>query len=85
MSGAGSEETQNMWQRVCPVMKSVTPSGMLRWYREFSVGPKVTNRCNRVHRSENTCHLSSLDEYDLTKICNELDVENAEQRKKKSR
>ena len=27
----------------------------------FSVGPKVTNQCNRVHRRGNTCHLSSLD------------------------
>ena len=61
LSGAGSEETQNMWQRVFPVMKSVAPSGMLRSYRKDSVGPKITNRCNRVHRRENTCHLSSLD------------------------
>ena len=61
LSGAGSEEAQNKWQTVFPVVKSVAPSGMLRWYREFSVGPKITNWCNRVHRRENTCHLSSLD------------------------
>ena len=61
LSGAGSEETQNMWQTVFPVMKSLAPSGMLRLYRKDSVGPKTTNRWNRVHRRENTCHLSSLD------------------------
>ena len=61
LSGAGLEETQNKWQTVFPVVKSVAPSGMLRWYQKFSVGPKITNQCNRVHRRENTCHLSSLD------------------------
>ena len=61
LSGAGSEETQNKWQVVFPVVKSVAPSGMLRLYQKDSVGPKTTNRWNRVHRRENTCHLSSLD------------------------
>ena len=61
LSGAGSEETQNKWQTVFPVVKSVAPSGMLRLDRKDSVGPKITNQCNRVHRRENTCHLSSLD------------------------
>ena len=61
LSGAGSEETQNKWQTVFPVVKSVAPSGMLRLDRKDSVGPKITNRCNRVHHRENTCHLSSLD------------------------
>ena len=44
MSGAGSEETQNKWQTVFPVVKSVAPSGMLGLHREVSVGPKITNR-----------------------------------------
>ena len=61
LSGAGSEETQNKWQTVFLVVKSVAPSGMLWWYRKYSVGPKITNQWNRVHRRENTCHLSSLD------------------------
>ena len=61
LSGAGSEETQNKWQTIFPVVKSVAPSGMLRLYRMDSVGPKTTNRWNRVHHRENTCHLSSLD------------------------
>ena len=61
LSGAGSEETQKKWQTDFPVVKSVAPSGMLQLYRKDSVGPKTTNRWNRVHRRENTCHLSSLD------------------------
>ena len=61
LSGAGSEETQNKWQTIFSVVKSVAPSGMLRWYRKISVGPKIKNWCNRVHRRENTYHLSSLD------------------------
>ena len=61
LSAAGSEETQNKWQIVFPIVKSVAPSGMLRLYRKDSVGPKTTNRWNRVHHRENTCHLSSLD------------------------
>ena len=61
LSGAGSEEIQNKWQTVFPVGKSVAPSGMFQLYRKNSVVPKITNRWNRVHRRENTCHLSSLD------------------------
>ena len=61
LSGAGSKITQNKWQAVFPVVKSVAPSGMLRLDREDSVGPKITKRRNRGHRRENTCHLSSLD------------------------
>ena len=61
LSGAGSKETQNKWQTIFPVVKSVAPSGMLRLDRKDSVGPKIINRCNRVHHRENTCHLSSLD------------------------
>ena len=49
-----------MWQTVFPVMKSVAPSELLRLDRKDSVGPKITNWWNRVHRRENTCHLSSL-------------------------
>ena len=87
LSGAGSEETQNKWQTVFPVVKSVAPSCRLRLHQKDSVGPKITNRCNRVHRRENTCHLSSLrllrSHKDLQgiywMICNELDAENAEQ------
>ena len=30
LSGVGSEESQNKWQTVFPVVKSVAPSGMLR-------------------------------------------------------
>ena len=61
LSEAGTDKTQNKWQTVFPVVKSVAPSCMLWWYRKNSVGPKITNRWNRVHRRENTCHLSSLD------------------------
>ena len=61
LNEAGSEETQNKWQTVFPVVKSVAPSGMLRLYRKDSVGPKTTNRWNRVHHRENTFHLISLD------------------------
>ena len=61
LSGAGLREHRYKWQAVFPIVKSVAPSGMLRSYPKDSVGPKITNRCNRVHRRENTCHLSSLD------------------------
>ena len=44
LSGAGSEETQNKWQTVFPVVKSVAPSGMLRLYRKDLVGPKTTTQ-----------------------------------------
>ena len=55
------KECRNKWQDVFPVVKSVTPSCMVRLYREDSVGPKASDRWDRVHRRENTCHLSSLD------------------------
>ena len=61
LSGAGSEESQNKWQTLFPIVKSVAPTGMLRLYRKDSVGPKLSNRWNRVHHKENTCHRSSLD------------------------
>ena len=54
-------EIRNKWQVGFPVMKSVTPSCVLRLHRNNSVGLKTTNRCDRVHHRENTCHLSSLD------------------------
>ena len=60
LSEARTDETQNKWQTVFPVVKSVAPICMLRWYRKILVGPKITNRCNRVHHRENTCHLRSL-------------------------
>ena len=44
LSGAGSEESQNKWQTVFPVVKSVAPSGMIRLHRKDSVGPKTTTR-----------------------------------------
>ena len=55
------KECRNKWQDVFPVVKSVTPSCMVRLYREHSVGPKASNRWDQVQRRENTCHLSSLD------------------------
>ena len=54
-------EIRNKWQVGFPVMESVTPSCVLRLHRKISVGPKRTNRCDRVHQSETTCHLKSLD------------------------
>ena len=54
-------EIRNKWQVGFPVVESVTPSCVLRLHRKISVGPKRTNRCDRVHQSETTCHLSSLD------------------------
>ena len=54
------KECRNKWQDVFPVVKSVTPSCMVRLYREDSVGPKASDRCDRVHYREDTCHLSSL-------------------------
>ena len=54
-------EIRNKWQVGFPVMESVTPSCVLRLHRKISVGPKRTNRCDRVHQSETTCHLTSLD------------------------
>ena len=76
-----------MWQTVFPVAISVAPSGMFRWGRKDSVGPKTTSRWNRVQHREK--HLSPQ----LTRlvrshkdlqgiywmICNELDAGNAEQ------
>ena len=54
-------EIRNKWHVGFPVMESVTSSCVLRLHRKISVGPKRTNRCDRVHQSETTCHLSSLD------------------------
>ena len=42
-------EIRNKWQVGFPVMESVTPSCVLRLHRKISVGPKRTNRCDRVH------------------------------------
>ena len=42
-------EIRNKWQVGFPVMESVTPSCGLRLHRKISVGPKRTNRCDRVH------------------------------------
>ena len=92
LSGAGSEETQNKWQTIFSVVKSVAPSGMLRLYRKESVGPKITNWWNRVHLRENTCHLSSLrlvrSHKDLQgiywKMCNELECRRCRANKKES-
>ena len=80
LSGAGSKECRDKWQAVFPVVKSVAPSCVLWLHRKNSVGPKKTNRRDRVHHSETTCHLSSLDNLDLTRICKELDAWNAEQK-----
>ena len=66
------KECRNKWQAIFPAVKSVAPSCVLRWRRKNSVGLKETNRCDRVHHSENTCHLSSLGNLDLTRICKEL-------------
>ena len=61
LSGAGVKECRNKWQAVFSAVKSVAPSCVLRLHRKDSVVPKETNRCDWVHHSENTCHLSSLD------------------------
>ena len=42
-------EIRNKWQVGFPVMKSVTPSCVLRLHRKVSVGPKKKNRCDWVH------------------------------------
>ena len=42
-------EIRNKWQVGFPVMESVTPSCVLRLHRKILVGPKRTNRCDRVH------------------------------------
>ena len=55
------KECRNKWQGVFPVVKLVARSFMLRLHRKDSVRPKTTDRCDRVHHRENTCHLSSLD------------------------
>ena len=81
------EQWRNKWQTVFPAMKSVAPSSMRWLYRKDSVGPKTTNRWNRVRCRENTCPLSSLrlvrSHKDLQgiywKMCKEFDAENAEQ------
>ena len=70
---------------------SCSEIGGTEWYAwvvlKGFVGPKITNRWNRVRFRENTCHLSSLrlvrSHKDLQgiywKMCKELDAENAEQ------
>jgi len=42
-------EIRNKWQVGFPVVESVTPSCVLWLHRKISVGPKRTNRCDRVH------------------------------------
>ena len=42
-------EIRNKWQVGFPMVESVTPSCVLRLHRKISVGPKRTNRCDRVH------------------------------------
>ena len=52
LSGAGAKKCRNKWQVVFSVVKSVAPSCVLRLHRKNSVGPKATDRCDRVHYSE---------------------------------